>query len=89
MYDTNQGGPESARSECKPDYEKAAASLKKKMDIYVQFKNSLIAFVQTIGRHSLRREPSSLPELLGKVELDIMEQSEEYNNLLSMIEKDS
>ena len=87
MYVTDGPQGEGLAKECKPDYELQAARLKKKMDIYLRFKESLVEFVQEIGNYSLKREPSSIPELLGKVVLDCLDQEKEYNNLLSKIEE--
>lgn len=90
MYDNNQPAQElGRRQECKPNYEEMAARLKKKIDVFLRFKGSLVEFIQTIGRHSLTREPSSMYELLGKVKMDCLEQEREYNNLLSKLEDGS
>ena len=89
MYDTNSPQMELGKSDCKPDYEKMASILKKKLDVFNSFKASLVEFIQTIGMHSLRPEPSSLTELFGKVELDSLNYQKEYESLLSRIEKDS
>ena len=91
MYDYDDGPKEiaSAMQECKPDYEAMVAALKKRMDVYARFKGSLVEFIQTIGRYRLRREPSSLNELLGKVTLDCLDQEREYSSLLSKIEDGS
>lgn len=88
MYTDSPQGVDMAK-ECKPDYELQAKRLKQKMDIYLRFKESVIEFIQIIGNHSFKREPSSLPELLGKVVLDCLDQEKEYNNLLSKIEDGS
>ena len=91
MYGTD--GPriegEMMKQECKPDYERQASILKKRMDVFSQFKESLIKFVQVVGMHSGHQKASSLPELLGKVEIDCLEQEREYNILLSKIEDGS
>lgn len=88
MYDTHGTQAEVGMRDCKPDYEKLAADLKKRTEFYKNFRESLIKFIGVIGRHSLKREPSSLPELLGQVELDIVEQGNQFDELMSKIETD-
>jgi len=91
MYDTD-GMSDRPMGEsmkpCKPDYEAMAATSKQNLDVVKNFRASLIDFISVIGRHSMRRrEPSSLPELLGTVELDIISREREVENLLKQIEE--
>jgi hypothetical protein len=87
MYDTSGLTEESAKV-CKPDYEKVASKQLSDLTIIKQFKCSLIAFVSIIGSHSFKREASSIPELLGMVELDILNRQKQYERILELIEKD-
>ena len=86
MYDKNMS--ESIPKECKPNYEEVATKQSADLVVIKTFKCSLIAFIGVIGRHSFKREASSIPELLGMVELDIINRQEQYERTCEMIEKD-
>ncbi len=88
MYNTDSGGdsPKYSKSErCKPDYEAMAAKLKKKIDVFISLRNSLIAFVEILGGRSLRQEPSSVPELIGMLVIDVRDMSKEYDSILAQM----
>ena len=87
MYDKNMGS-EGSMKICKPDYEEIATKESADLAVIKTFKCSLIAFIGVIGRHSFKRESSSIPELLGMVELDILNRQKQYERTLKMIEKD-
>ena len=88
MYDEMGNKPQGASvRECKPDYEAMAAKEQNEINVFFRFKDSLLDFINCIGRHSIRREPGTLPELLGKVELDLIEKKETLARLLKQIEK--
>lgn len=89
MYKSEDGGQEMGRAEkCKPDYEEMAARLKKKIDTFVTLRNSLFAFVDVVGTRSLKREPSSISEFLGTLEIDIRKFSKEWETILTQLEKE-
>jgi len=88
MYETNPTRGESEKA-CKPDYEKMAAKQKAELTTIENFKESLIEFVAVVGRHSFKREVSSIPELLGTVELDIINRQEQYRRTLDNMEKNT
>jgi len=87
MYETNPPRGELEKA-CKPDYEKMAAKQHIELLIIERFKQSLLEFIAVIGTHSFKREMSSIPELLGYVELDIINRQKQYERSLEMIEKD-
>lgn len=82
MYDGESPRGESVK-ECKPDYEKVASKQLSDLTIIKQFKCALIAFVGIIGHHSFKREASSIPELLGMVELDILNRQKQLSVFLN------
>jgi hypothetical protein len=87
MYNTG-GLTEGSAKECKMDYEKAASRQNADLAIIKNFKGALIDFAGIIGLHSFKREASSIPELLGMVELDIISRRKQYERTLEMIEKE-
>ena len=88
MYDSSRL-TEGSVKECKPDYEKVAIDQKAELVIIENFKKSLLEFIGVINRHSFKQKPSSIPELLGTVEIDIINRQKQYERTLEMIEKDS
>ena len=87
MYGTDGSINEVMGKECKPDYEAMAAKVQKEIKVFTDFKDSLLNFIYCIGRHSMRREPGTLTELLGKLELDLIEKHKTHASLLEKIEK--
>lgn len=88
MYD---GSSEKGMGECKPckpDYKKVAAKQNTELMIIERFKESLIEFIGVIGQKSFKREASSIPELLGTVELDIIDRQRQHKRTLEMLEED-
>lgn len=86
MYNKNMGS-ESGPNECKPDYKEVAAKQSADLAVIKTFKCSLIAFIGIVGSHSFKREASSIPELIGTVELDILNRQKQYERTVEMIEK--
>lgn len=93
MYDITRsgGGPGGgeAKQECKPDYEKVAAKQQEELKVIDDFKNALLDFIEVIGMYNFKKQgSSSIPELLGTVELDILNRKKQYMRTLRMLEKD-
>ena len=89
MYDTTGPMAETVgKQQCKPDYQEMAANVKKRLDIFKHLRGSLIEFVEVVGSYSMKREPSSIPELLGKLVIDIRQYEREYDALLKKIEEE-
>jgi hypothetical protein len=92
MYELGSGNPskfeESAPRECKPDYEKMAAKQQAELLVVENFKQSLLELIGVIGVHSFRNDTSTIPELLGIVELDIIKRTAQYGRTLELLEKD-
>ena len=74
---------------CKePDWEAEIASERGSLDVIRDFKTALFKFIGVIGTHSFRRrETSSIPELLGIVELDIAEREHKINRMIDRLSK--
>lgn len=87
MYDTSGPMSEGGMKKCKPDYEQMAAKQGAELIVIENFKQSLLEFIAVIGQHSFKREQSSIPELLGFVELDIINRQKQYERSLDMLEK--
>ncbi len=88
MYETAGSGPKS--ESCKePDWEAAISKATKDLAIIKGFKESLIQFISLIGTHSFKRRDSSssMPELLGTVEFDIMEREKSIERFMKKLEK--
>ena len=75
------------QSECKPDYEKQAAGLKNKLDSTTNFKEVMYEFMNENSIHRLK-SVSSFAELLGGVCIIEREQTAQYKELLSIVEKE-
>ena len=89
MYDAKGSGGLGSQSEkcIEPDWEAEIAKAKKELEIIESFKRALIDFIDVIGIYSLRRkENSSIPELLGTVELDILERTKTIAILMKKLE---
>jgi phage gp29-like protein len=88
-FDNNGGlvGSESPMKDCKPDYEKQAAGLKKKLDATTRLEESIFAFSDINGGHRFSKI-SSLAEFIGGLAIVKREQSRGYDELLSRIEKE-
>lgn len=76
---------ESKLQDCKPDYEKQAAGLKKKLDATTKLEESLFAFSEINGSHRFSKV-SSLAEFIGGLAIVKHEQSRGYAEILSRIE---
>lgn len=88
MYDgENTSMSKVGMKECTPDYEQIAASQKADLLIIENFKKSLLEFIDVIGTHSFKKEGATIPELLGVVELDIINRRKRYERSLGMVEK--
>ena len=87
MYETDGPMEHSIGKECTPDYEAMAAKVQKEIKVFTDFKDSLLNFIDCIGRHAIKREPGTLTELLGKLELDLIEKHKTHASLLEKIEK--
>lgn len=89
MYDLDNGGEGIVSEVCKPDYEKQTARVKKDLDVLNSTKLTLIHFV-TYFKHYIHRnqKPSTLAEFIGKLELDILQKTDQFNELLKRIEKE-
>ena len=86
MYEISGSGP-LGEAKCKePDWEAEIAKEKADLDVIEKFHIALIDFIGVIGKHSFRRESSSIPELLGTVSLDIMERKRIITQLLKKLE---
>ena len=86
MYEISGNGPQSER--CKePDWEAEIVKGKNDLDVIERFHGALIDFIGVIGKHSFRRDTSSIPELLGTVSLDIMERKKTIARLMEKLEK--
>ena len=88
MYQTLGSGP--MVENCKePDGEKQAAKAKHDLNIIRNFKESLFKFIKVVGIHNMGRERNSgsIQELLGTVEIDIMQREEAYGQILKKMEK--
>ena len=72
-------------SECKPDYELQAASLKVKLDSTNNLKEALLDFFNHNGIYNFRKI-SSFAEMVGGIEIIKLEQSAHYKELLNKIE---
>lgn len=90
MYDTQENMPKGERCR-EPDWEAEIEKSQKGLDVIKRFKKSLIEFIGVIGQHSFRsrnRESGgSIPELLGIVELDIMQREKQVARLMENMEK--
>ena len=88
MYESQGLGDASMSEKCKePDWEAEIAKAKKELEIIESFKRALIDFIGVIGTHSFRRkENSSIPELLGTVELDTYERAKNIDRLMKKLE---
>lgn len=88
-FDSHGGGPEKVgqTSECKPDYEKQAAEMKKKIDARSDLQKALFNFSNLCGTYDFRKI-SSFAELVGGITLHQQQAEASYNELLIRIEKD-
>ena len=86
MYDSNLGSsPQSER--CKdPDWEAEVAKATADLSTITNFKDALIDFIDVIGTHAMRRnKDGSIPELLGTVEIDIMDREKTIARLMKKL----
>lgn len=87
MYETSGGMPK-AESCKEPDWEAEIAKETKNLVVIKRFKESLVEFIGVIGIHSFKcKGDSSIPELLGTVELDIMEREKQIARFMIKLEK--
>ena len=73
--------------ECKPDYEKRAAKLKKKLDSTQNLQDALFYFM-SLNNANRFRKISSLAELIGGLAIIQKEQVNHYEEILSLLEKE-
>ena len=86
MYEISGSGPQS-EAKCKePDWEAEIAKAQKDLDIIKMFRGALFDFLGVIGKHSFRRDSSSIPELLGTVVLDIVEREKQLAGMMKKLE---
>jgi hypothetical protein len=74
--------------ECKPDYQKQAAATKQKLDEAAQFNNELTSYIFSSMPYELKDREFNLFELKGFMEFHITKLQNDYNELLSRIEKE-
>ena len=73
--------------ECRPDYEQAAARMKKRIDADRNFLNAFAVFSEVGSFHELNRDNSMpLYALFGALSLRIPQMDREYEEILKRIE---
>ena len=87
MYETSGSGPVSEK--CKePDWEAEIKKETSDLEIIKSFKKSLFEFIGMIGMYAIKRKSdSSIPELLGTVEIDIIEREKKVARIMKNLEK--
>ena len=88
MYDDHGPSGTSELKPCKPNYEEMAVKTSEDLRVFKNFKTSLLAFIDCIGRGSISREPATMASLLGKLELDIIGKERALEKLLKQLESD-
>lgn len=85
MYNLEKG-PIGAGKCADPDWEKIYKDERSDFDAIVKFKESLHKFIRVIGTHSFINRSNNITELLGTIELDLIQRKEYINSVATKIE---
>jgi len=56
-------------------------------DIFKELQTALLTFVDYVGINSIRNKPGTIPELLGKLQLDMIDTHKNYEKTLERIKQ--
>ena len=88
MYETSGNHPQGETlGKCKePDWEAEIETERNSLAVIIDFKTALFKFIGVIGTHSFRRKDnSSIPELLGTVEIDIAQRETKIDKMMDRL----